>query len=87
MPWNFWGSAFANGFSLEEIASLFLEQPETAATYPDTLSNLEFATQVYNNVLGRAPDDDGLNFWVGGLDSGLVTRDQFILEALNKLLK
>ena len=79
---NFWGSAFANGFSLEEIASLFLEQPETAATYPDTLSNLDFATQVYNNVLGRAPDEAGLNFWVGGLDSGNVTRDQFILEAL-----
>lgn len=79
---NFWGSAFANGFSLEEIATLFLGQPETAATYPDTLTTLEFVTQVYNNVLGRTPDQGGLEFWAGGLDNGLVTRDQFILEAL-----
>ncbi len=79
---NFWGSAFANGFSLEEIATLFLDQPETAATYPETLTNLEFATQVYNNVLGRNPDQGGLEFWVNALDGGGVTRDQFILEAL-----
>ncbi|OSQ51740.1 DUF4214 domain-containing protein [Marivita geojedonensis] len=79
---NFWGSAFANGFSLEAIATLFLDQPETRATYPDTLTNLEFATQVYNIVLGRTPDQDGLDFWAGALDGGGVTRDQFILEVL-----
>lgn len=79
---NFWGSAFANGFSLESIATLFLDQDETRATYPDTLSNLDFATQVYSNVLGRTPDQDGLDFWAGALDSGGVTRDQFILEVL-----
>ncbi|MFA8388135.1 MAG: DUF4214 domain-containing protein [Pelagibaca sp.] len=79
---NFWGSAFANGFSLEEIATLFLDQDETRDTYPETLTTLEFVTQVYSNVLGRTPDQGGLEFWAGGLDDGLVTRDQFILEAL-----
>ncbi|MBM2321388.1 MULTISPECIES: DUF4214 domain-containing protein [Marivita] len=79
---NFWGSAFANGYSLETIATLFLGQSETQQTYPDTLSNLDFATQVYNNVLGRDPDQGGLEFWVNLLDGGGVTRDQFILEAL-----
>ena len=79
---NFWGSAFANGFSLEQIATLFLDQTETRETYPDTLTNLEFATQVYNNVLGRTPDQGGLEFWAGALDGGGVTRDQFILEVL-----
>ncbi|WP_416882843.1 DUF4214 domain-containing protein [Marivita sp.] len=79
---NFWGSAFANGFSLKSIATLFLDQAETRAAYPDSLSNLDFATQVYNNVLGRTPDQDGLDFWAGALDSGGVTRDQFILEVL-----
>lgn len=79
---NFWGSAFANGFSLEQIATLFLDQPETRATYPDTLSTLDFVTQVYSNVLGRTPDQAGLDFWAGALDDSFVTRDQFILEAL-----
>ncbi|GGC16863.1 hypothetical protein GCM10011363_36670 [Marivita lacus] len=79
---NFWGSAFANGFSLEEIATLFLDQDETRDTYPDTLSTIEFVTQVYGNVLGRTPDQGGLEFWAGALDDGFVTRDEFILQAL-----
>ncbi len=79
---NFWGTAFANGTSLEEMASLFIDQAETRATYPDGLSNDAFATAVYDNVLGRVPDQDGFDFWVGVLNSGGVGRDQFILAVL-----
>ncbi len=79
---NFWGTAFANGTTLEQMASLFIDQDETRATYPEGTSNTEFATSVYNNVLGRTPDAAGIEFWVGFLDSGAVSRDQFILEVL-----
>jgi hypothetical protein len=33
-------------------------------------------------VLGRTPDQAGIDFWVGQLDSGNVSRDQFILNVL-----
>lgn len=79
---NFWGTAFANGTTLETMASLFVDQTETRATYPDGTSNTEFATSVYTNVLGRTPDQGGIDFWVGLLDGGGVSRDQFILEVL-----
>jgi serralysin len=79
---NFWGTAFANGTTLQEMASLFIDQPETRATYAEDLSNEDFATAVYENVLGRVPDQDGFEFWVGVLDSGAVSRDQFILSVL-----
>ncbi|MEI4263448.1 DUF4214 domain-containing protein [Roseovarius sp. D0-M9] len=79
---NFWGTAFANGTSLEDIATLFVDQQETLAAYPTGTSNNAFAETVYNNVLGRTPDQVGLDFWVGQLDSGTVSRDQFILEVL-----
>jgi hypothetical protein len=79
---NFWGTAFANGTPLQEMATLFVDQDETRATYPDGTSNTEFATSVYNNVLGRTPDQSGIDFWVGALDSNVVSRDQFILEVL-----
>ncbi|MBM1309631.1 DUF4214 domain-containing protein [Sulfitobacter mediterraneus] len=78
----FWGSAFANGTSLDEMAALFLDQDETRATYPTDATNLDFATQVYSNVLGRTPDQAGLDFWVGQLDQGNVTRGTFILRVL-----
>ena len=78
----FWGSAFANGTSLEETAELFQDQDETRATYPEGETNLAFATQVYSNVLGRVPDQEGLEFWEEQLDSGNVSRGAFILEVL-----
>lgn len=79
---NFWGTVFANGFTLPQIALGFIDQEETRAAYPETLTNADFATAVYANVLGRIPDQSGFDFWVGALDSGGVGRDQFILSVL-----
>lgn len=82
---NFWGTAFANGTTLEEMATLFVDQDETRATYPQGTSNTDFVTAVYDNLLGRVPDQAGFDFWVDMLnrnDVTGVTRDQFILEVL-----
>jgi len=79
---NFWGTAYANGTTLEEIASLFIDQEETREAYPASLTNEEFAAAVYNNVLGRVPDQEGFDFWVDVLNSGTQGRDQFILSVL-----
>ena len=79
---NFWGTAFANGLSLEDMAALFMDQSETRDRYPEGLGNDVFATAVYNNVLGRDPDGPGLTFWVKALDTGSVSRDHFILQLL-----
>ncbi|WP_129590299.1 M10 family metallopeptidase C-terminal domain-containing protein, partial [Roseovarius nitratireducens] len=36
---NFWGTAFANGTTLEDMATLFIDQDETLAAYPTGTSN------------------------------------------------
>ena len=64
------------------MATLFVDQDQTRSTYPAGTTNNEFATSVYLNVLGRTPDQSGIDFWVGLLDEALVSRDQFILEVL-----
>ena len=79
---NFWGTAYANGTSLEEMATLFIDQDETREVYAPGTSNEDFARSVYHNVLGRTPDQEGFDFWVKTLDDGSVARDQFILEVL-----
>ena len=79
----FWGTAYANGMSLDAIAMEFAAQPETLATYPEGSNNLKFVSDVYGNVLGRSPDIDGLRFWAGQLDDGNVSRGEFILAMLN----
>jgi hypothetical protein len=68
--------------TLEQMAALFNDQDETRDTYASDLSNGEFITAVYDNVLGRAPDDEGFEFWVPTLDQGILTRDTFILSIL-----
>jgi hypothetical protein len=79
---SFWATAFQkNGFSFEAIADLFFEQPETVALYSD-MSNSDFVTAVYNNVLGRDPELDGFNFWTGQLNAGNITASSFILDLL-----
>ena len=80
---NFWGTAFANGTTLQEMAALFIDQPETRETYAEGLSNEAFAVAVYDNVLGRLPDQAGFDFWIELLDAGGVSRDQFILAVLD----
>ena len=79
---SFWATAFQkNGFSLSDIADHFFTQPETQALYAD-VSDGDFVQAVYNNVLGRAADLLGFNFWVDQLTSGNVTKSAFILELL-----
>jgi Ca2+-binding RTX toxin-like protein len=78
----FWATSFTTGTSLEEMATLFVGQPETQLEYPEGTANNVFAETVYNNVLGRTPDAAGFDFWVGLLDNGFVARDAFILEVL-----
>jgi len=48
--------------TLEKMAALFGTQDETIAAYPDGTANDVFATSVYNNVLGRTPDQAGIDF-------------------------
>ena len=64
------------------MATLFIDQDETREVYAAGTSNEDFARSVYNNVLGRTPDQEGFDFWVKTLDDGSVARDQFILEVL-----
>ena len=79
---SFWGTAYANGTSMEEMARLFVDQDETRDMYPEDTSSVRFVAEVYSNVLGRNPDLEGLQFWKNALDSGAVSQDEFILELL-----
>lgn len=79
---SFWGTAYANGMSLSEISGEFSDQPETLETYPADTTNLRFAADVYENVLGRLPDIEGLRFWTDALNDGSVSRGEFIYEVL-----
>lgn len=79
---RFWGEQLSAGLSLEAISAEFYRQPETRLRYPDEDNPETFVASVYENVLGRAPDTAGLEFWSSALNGSALSRDQFVLEIL-----
>lgn len=66
------------GAALATVAQGFITSPEFARTY-GTLNNTQFVTQLYANVLHRAPDAGGLDFYLQGLGNGSMGRAQTLV--------
>lgn len=68
---GFWIRALDNGQSLTGAAAEFIGSKEFATLYgSNDPANDLFVKLLYQNVLHRAPDQSGLNFWVDGLNNG-----------------
>jgi V8-like Glu-specific endopeptidase len=78
----FWADKLAEGMSLNEIATYFSQSPEAQALYPNTTDTSAFVTAVYENVLGRAPDADGFDFWTTNLSNGSLQPANFVLSII-----
>ncbi len=65
---EYWTGRFRDGTgSLDWIADFFATSPEFQQTYPSIVTNADFVSLVYFNVLNRAPDASGMAFWVAQL--------------------
>lgn len=66
---NYWAQVRESGVELNQIADYFVASEEFSNTY-GSVDEQAFVTLVYQNVLGRTPDDEGLTYWVGLLEAG-----------------
>ncbi|MGC9457624.1 MAG: FG-GAP-like repeat-containing protein [Halothiobacillaceae bacterium] len=73
----YWITSHQNGLPLSDISNLFRESAEFIATYGD-LEAQDFVRLVYNNVLGREPDQEGFEYWVNQLQQGMTWGDMMI---------
>jgi hypothetical protein len=78
MGLQYWISEYSNGRSLGSISDGFAASNEFRQTY-GSLTNGQFVTLVYQNVLGRNPDQVGYAYWLGQLNSGTLTPGQMML--------
>jgi len=78
MGLQYWISEYSNGRSLESISDGFAASNEFQQTY-GSLTNGQFVTLLYQNVLGRNPDPVGYAYWLGQLNSGTLTQGQVML--------
>src|SRR5262249_30736638 len=75
----FWTGQLNAGVPLATISDSFANSPEFLNTY-GPLTDAQFVTLAYQNVLGRDPDPVGYSSWLAQLTSGAMTRGQVMLQ-------
>ncbi|MDC0739524.1 DUF4214 domain-containing protein [Cognatishimia sp. SS12] len=74
-----WANALHAGqITLADAAEAFASSAEFLGRYPSS-APADFVTLLYQNALGRSPDDGGLSRWSGELSSGSMSRAEVII--------
>jgi hypothetical protein len=83
----FWTQALADGASPFSIAATFVATPEARTTYAAALTAERYVALFYTTVLGRAPDADGLAFWLASLNAaGGIGSDNAKAQLLSQII-
>lgn len=77
---GFWIRVMDQGVSLVEVADAFVRSNEFMALYSSASSNRAVLEKMYDNVLHRAPDAGGLNWYLNLLDSKVITVAQALAD-------
>ena len=80
---GFWLYQMDNGVPLQAIAGAFMNSAEFRSTYGAAPTNLELMTRIYENVLHRAPDEAGLNFYVNVLNNHAASAADVLVDLAN----
>lgn len=84
---QFWeGVALDGAKSTLDLANMMFTLPIVQAVYPESADQTSFINSIYQFVLGRTPDSDGLAFWQNQLSSGSVTRGGLMVDLVNVAL-
>ena len=76
----YWAAQRSTGAkTLDDVSSSFAGSGEFATKY-GALSNADFVTLVYQNVLDRDPEPTGFAYWTNQLDDGGVTRGRLMTQ-------
>ena len=75
---GFWVKQIDNGSTLETIATGFMQSAEFKSKYGENPSNNVLVEKFYQNVLHRAPDAGGLNYWTNLLDAQQLSGAQVL---------
>ena len=78
----FWADKMADGLTMRAMAEIFFHSDESRGIYADPDDSHAFVTSIYANLLGRAPDAGGFEFWRGKLETGAISHGTFVLEAI-----
>jgi len=67
---GYWLYNMDNGVSIDAVAAAFMTSSEFITLYGAAPSAQEFVSRLYSNVLHRAPEQEGYDFWVNAVAGG-----------------
>jgi Ca2+-binding RTX toxin-like protein len=67
---SFWTHQLDLGLNIQTVAQDFVNSSEFKTVYGANPTNAQIVNLFYGNVLGRAGETAGINFWVGQLNAG-----------------
>lgn len=75
-----WVGALDEGMERDALADAFVASDEFAARYGPDLTDEAYVAELYERVLLRPADSDGLGFWLDQLSSGALDRGDLVME-------
>ncbi len=76
---GYWIDAMDQGASLTSVAAGFISSPEFQKLFGANVSDRDYVTKLYNNVLDRNPDQGGYEYWFGALSNG-ASREEILVN-------
>ncbi|MFZ6770641.1 DUF4214 domain-containing protein [Undibacterium sp. Di26W] len=70
---GYWIADMDKGSGLTTVAAGFMQSAEFQKLYGSKPSNTTLVTNFYQNVLHRAPDQSGFNYWLDQLNTNKIT--------------
>lgn len=77
---GYWMNALDHGVSLLDVANGFIHSAEFKALYGDNPTNADLVNKYYANILHRAPDQAGADYWTKLLDQHVVTNGDVLMS-------
>lgn len=75
---NTWMQELDSSKSVSAVADGIFAAEEARLIFPDPSNHAGFTDTIYQNLLGRAPDAEGLAYWTGQLDLGRTPGDVLV---------
>jgi hypothetical protein len=73
-------SALDHGVALLDVANGFIQSKEFKDLYGDNPTNADIVNKFYANVLHRAPDQAGADYWTKLLDQHVLTKADVLMS-------
>lgn len=78
---DYWANQYRGGRTLQSIAAFFVVSPESEGLYGPNPTDRGLIDAMYQNVLGRAGETEGVNYWLARVAAGMSRPDLLIAFA------